>query len=61
MTLDQLGGYLRTWSATQSYLRERGEDPVTPLLVELTPLWGPALSTRRVRWPLSVRAGRRAL
>jgi SAM-dependent methyltransferase len=59
ITLEQLGGYVRTWSATQKYVAERREDPVTPLLVEIAPLWGAPSSARRVRWPLSVRAGHR--
>lgn len=60
LTLDQLGAYLRTWSATQSYARERGEDPVAPLLEEIAGVWGgPASRARHTRWPLSIRAGRR--
>lgn len=58
ITLDQLGGYLRTWSATRKYAEERGEDPVTPLLDELRPAWGGPTHARRARWPLAIRAGR---
>jgi SAM-dependent methyltransferase len=59
LTLDQLGGYLRTWSATQKYVDERGEDPVAPLLVEIESSWGDPSAARRARWPLSMRAGYR--
>jgi SAM-dependent methyltransferase len=59
LTLDQLGGYLRTWSATQNYAAERGEDPVAPLLAEIESLWGEPSVARLARFPLSVRAGRR--
>jgi hypothetical protein len=59
VTLDQLGGYLRTWSATQRFVRERGEDPVTSLIAEIADVWGPPTAARRARWPLSVRAGYR--
>jgi SAM-dependent methyltransferase len=59
LTLDQLGAYLRTWSATQRYAQERGEDPVAPLIDEIAPLWGDLSAVRRARWPLSVRAGYR--
>lgn len=59
LTLDQLGGYLRTWSATQKYADERGEDPVAPLIREIRALWGAPSVPRRARWPLSVRAGYR--
>lgn len=57
-TLPELLAYLRTWSATVRYLTERGQDPVEPLGVELAKHWGPG-ATRRVRWPLSLRLGRR--
>jgi SAM-dependent methyltransferase len=57
-TLAQLGGYLRTWSAVTRYRLAHRQDPVTPLLDALRPLWGVPRRTRRVRWPLEVRAGR---
>jgi len=57
-TLRELLAYLRTWSATVRFLTERGQDPVEPLGVELARHWGPG-ATRRVRWPLSLRLGRR--
>lgn len=56
MTLDDLGGFLSSWSATRYYRERRGHDPVPPLLAELAPAWGPG--ARRIRWPLAVRAGR---
>jgi len=58
MTLSQLGGYVRTWSATMRYVEARGHDPVDALLEELAPYWGDA---RITRWPLAVRAGRQAV
>ncbi|MFN2567023.1 MAG: methyltransferase domain-containing protein [Gemmatimonadaceae bacterium] len=59
LSLDQLAGYVRTWSATQRYVEARGEDPVTPLIEEIEARWGPPGCLRRTRWPLSVRAGYR--
>jgi SAM-dependent methyltransferase len=59
LTLDQLAGYLRTWSAAQRFARERGDDPVSPLIDEIRPLWGTSSEARPARWPLHVRAGRR--
>jgi SAM-dependent methyltransferase len=56
-TLDELAGYLRTWSATARYVAERGVDPVTQLESALRPAWGDAKRRRRVRWPLYLRAG----
>lgn len=56
--LDHLLGYLRTWSATKKFIRERGFDPVTDLTGELSTLWGPVSDKKRIRWPLSLRAGK---
>jgi SAM-dependent methyltransferase len=57
--LSQLLGYLRTWSATQRFRESQGRDPVEQLGLEIEPLWGTPTSTRTIRWPLSVRVGRR--
>jgi SAM-dependent methyltransferase len=54
-TLEQLIGYLGTWSAVRRYIGARDEDPVAPFAAELQPLWGVA---RAVRWPLTIVAGR---
>lgn len=58
-TLDQLMGYLGTWSATARYRQERGEDPLPALRACLEPLWGDAAMTHEVNWPLPLRIGRR--
>ncbi len=59
-TLEQLGGYMRTWSARQGFVRAHGRDPVPAVLEELAALWagGDPPGTRVIRWPLSVRVGR---
>jgi hypothetical protein len=57
-SLTQLGGYLRSWSAVAKYVKERGEDPVIPLLERLANRWGSADVLRDVRWPLALRVGR---
>ncbi|HEX2190266.1 MAG TPA: class I SAM-dependent methyltransferase, partial [Longimicrobiaceae bacterium] len=57
LTLQELAGYLRTWSATSRYVAAHGADPVVALLAELRPGWGDPATARRVRWPLAVRAG----
>ena len=57
--LSQLLGYLRTWSATQRFRESHGRDPVEQLGLEIEPLWGPPMSGRMIRWPLSLRVGRR--
>jgi SAM-dependent methyltransferase len=57
-TLPELLAYLRTWSATSRFTTERGYDPVEPLGLELARHWEPD-APRRIRWPLSLRVGRR--
>lgn len=59
-TLDQLMGYLGTWSATRAYREQRGEDPLPALRARLLPLWPESGATAlTVSWPLPVRIGRR--
>lgn len=57
-TLAQYLAYLRTWSATQRYLRATGEDPVQVLAAAFTTAWGDPARAREVRWPLGLRVGR---
>ncbi len=57
-TLDDLAGYLATWSAYQRCRAETGLDPLPGLLAQLAGPWGDPQSTRRVRWPLHLRVGR---
>lgn len=54
--LDDLAGYLRSWSAVSRYRERYGSDPVPLLTAQLAPLWGE--TRRRVVWPLSIKAGR---
>lgn len=58
-TLGELAGYLRTWSSVRRFAEAEGRDPVEALLPALREAWGEPEGTRRVRWPLTVRAGRR--
>lgn len=57
-TLDQLLGYLASWSATARYRKARGEDPIAPLASRLTALWSAPSQTLRFTWPISLRVGR---
>lgn len=56
--LDQVVGYLRTWSATKNFIADRGFDPVDSLGEKLRESWAGA-ELREVLWPLSLRIGRR--
>ncbi len=54
--VDDMLGYLRTWSACKRYEAEHGEDPVAKIAMLLTEAWG--RDARRVSWPLTIRASR---
>ena len=59
-TLPQLLGYVRTWSATDRFRQQMGHDPVDRLEQDLAAHWPDASAPRRVRWPLSLRLGRKS-
>lgn len=58
LAIDDVVGYLGTWSATQAFRRKRGFDPVAPLREELLRVWPDPDRRRPARWPLHLRAGR---
>jgi len=49
--------YVRTWSASQRYLDDKGADPTAKYADELRAAWGHG--RRAVVWPLTLRIGRR--
>lgn len=49
--------YLRSWSATQRYLKAVGRDPVDELADAFAAAWGDADEVRTVRWDLALRVG----
>jgi ubiquinone/menaquinone biosynthesis C-methylase UbiE len=55
--LDQVLGYVSSWSATAGYKKQRGTDPVPLLRESLRPLWPDAPATA-LRMPLVLRAAR---
>lgn len=55
--LEQLVGYLKTWSSTQRFITANGSDPLDEIADELRAAWGDAKQTRRVIWPLTLRVG----
>jgi ubiquinone/menaquinone biosynthesis C-methylase UbiE len=54
-TLEQLSGYFSSWSATQKYIREKGNDPVFPAIKELKKYWTKTEMT--VSFPIFARIG----
>lgn len=55
----QLINYLRTWSATQNFIRANGYDPLEKVAEELLTLWGAPETLREITWPLGFRIGRK--
>jgi len=56
-SLDDLLGYVSTWSAVAGYRRARGSDPLPALGAALQHLW-PGAERRPVHFPLHLRIGR---
>lgn len=56
-TLEGYVGYLRSWSATQNYIKKNGRDPLELVGDELLHAWGDPGAARAVRWPMTIRAG----
>ena len=56
--LEQLLGYLRSWSATVRYIEAIGTDPTEELRSTLAPRWGNPQQPKQIIWPFTIRAGR---
>jgi len=54
-SVEQLLGYLRTWSATQRFIASEKRDPLDEVEEGLRRIWG--TGRRRVSWPLTLKAG----
>lgn len=57
--LNDLLGYLRTWSSTQRFIAAKGGDPLEEIIEDLRSAWGDAGKNRTVTWPLILRIGRK--
>lgn len=55
-SVDDMLGYLRTWSACNRYMAKFQRDPVDDIEADLRAAWGSEL--RNVTWPLTVKASR---
>lgn len=56
--LDQLAGFLDTWSAVRRFQGERGVHPLQVVWPELSKAWGQPDQPRIVRWPIDLRVGK---
>jgi len=57
-TLPQYFDYLRSWSASQRYLRETSTDPIALIAPDMSTAWGDPMLARVVIWPLTLHVGR---
>ncbi len=58
MNLDDLVGYLNTWSATQRYINEHNTNPTDAIRAQLEKVWGNPAIPKVVSWKLVLKAGR---
>jgi len=56
--LEDLIGYVSSWSAVSEYKKIIGADPVPQLIEELRSVWGHHKVRRDIRWRLGLRVGR---
>jgi len=56
-TAGEMLAYMRTWSATLRYIEANGSDPIALYERELSERWGSV--KRDVRWPLTLKVGRK--
>jgi SAM-dependent methyltransferase len=54
-SLDELNGYMETWSAVQNYKQEKGVSPVNNFIRQLEPDWTGSMT---VTFPLFMRVGK---
>lgn len=57
-TLEQFLGYLRSWSAVARFAQKNLHDPVESMRIRIAAHWIDGRATMRIRWPLTVLAGR---
>jgi SAM-dependent methyltransferase len=56
--LEQIVGFLESWSATQKYQQARNQHPVSIIWSDLSTAWGKPSQRRTIRWSLYLKVGR---
>ncbi|MBI3778982.1 MAG: class I SAM-dependent methyltransferase [Gammaproteobacteria bacterium] len=56
--MNDMIGYLHTWSATQRCQRKNEQNPIDIVRRALARAWGPETAQQTVRWPIYLRLGR---
>lgn len=59
-SLDQMLGFILSWSGTRNYVQENGKRALVPLIENLKAAWGDPDRVRTLHWPLYFRLGRLA-
>jgi ubiquinone/menaquinone biosynthesis C-methylase UbiE len=59
-SLDQFGGFLSSWSASQRYLEKNGKHPLEEVWDILSALWGGSSRKRQIKWRIYMRVGRKS-
>lgn len=54
-TIQQLAGYLNTWSSVQRFIQKEGYNPVTPFITHLQSKW--PTPTKKISFPILLRIG----
>lgn len=57
-SLDQMLGFISSWSASRCYEAERGTHPARAVWDDFVAAWGGEAQTQLVRWPLYLRVGK---
>jgi SAM-dependent methyltransferase len=57
--LDQLAGFLSSWSAVNNFIQTNSSHPLNKVWDELKNSWGDEKTKRRLHWPLHVRVGKK--
>ena len=55
--LEQLAGYLRSWSSTQRFIAATNRNPLDQIAGDLEKAWGDPEKRKRIVWPLILRVG----
>ena len=56
-SLEELLGYISTWSAVKLYREDKGSSPIDIIINELSKNWGEPSRRHKISWPLSVIIG----
>lgn len=56
--LDQVAGFLSSWSGTKIYLQKTGNHPLNEIWKDLIKGWGDESLKRKINWPLYMRVGK---